>query len=69
MQPGPPDDMSVSLDDVAVYGNREVRCRRHEGGVKRLWVFKGSGQTQPEIQRNREWNRKCLDAMQKQNNA
>lgn len=47
MEPGPPDDVSVSLGDVVVNSNRENRCSGHGGGVRRLWISRGSGQTQP----------------------
>lgn len=47
MELGPPDDVSVSLGDVVVNGNRENRRSGHGGGVRRLWISRGSGQTQP----------------------
>lgn len=43
MQEGPPDDVSVSLGDVVVKDNSEIRHSRHDGGVRRLWVFTGFG--------------------------
>lgn len=43
MEPGPPDDMSVSLGEVVVNGNRDIRRSRRDGGVRRLWVFSRSG--------------------------
>lgn len=43
MVPGPPDDMSVSLGDAVVDSNGELKCSRHDGGGRRLWVFKDSG--------------------------
>lgn len=46
-RPGLPVDASVSLGDAAVWGTAGSG-RRQGGRVKPLWVFEGSGWTEPE---------------------